>query len=373
MDDFNSKDRKYMDIALSLAQKGRYDVCPNPMVGALIVKDDRILAKGYHKKAGLAHAEIEAISNIKKDSGGKTLYVTLEPCNIWAKTPPCTDAIIKGGFSDVVIACLDPNPKINGAGIKALEKAGIRVRCGLLKERAERLNEIFFKHIRQKLPFVCAKMASSIDGKTAADDSSSKWITSDKAREMVQDLRRQYRCIATGINTIICDDATLLPRIKGLGTDFFINYHRVVFDSDLRISLDSNIVRTADVSKVIIFSKNPDKAKQDKLAEKGVDVININIKAGDEPFLKTSMRILYERYGIVSVLIESGQTLLSSFLGEGLVDKFLFFLAPKIIGKSRYGLFDGFEIEDITKAYELVFDDIKKTGTDIVLSAYPRN
>ncbi len=374
MENFNIEDKKYMNIALGLAEKGRFDVSPNPMVGAVIVKDGKILAKGYHRKAGMAHAEIEAMNHMKKDFGGKTMYVTLEPCNIWAKTPPCTDAIIKGGFSDVIIACLDPNPKINGSGLRALEQAGVRVRSGLLRERAEKLNEVFFKHIKQKMPFVCAKIATSIDGKIAADDSGSKWITSPKARKMVQNIRREYQCVATGINTVNCDDATLLPRINDLGMDFYKDYTRVIFDSELRISLDSNMVSTADISKVIIFTKkSQDKSKPDLLKKKGIDVIYMDEHIIEGSLLKAAMKILYKRYGIVSVLIESGRTLLSSFLREGLIDKFVFFLAPKIIGKSRYGFFDGYEIKDISKAYEIVFESIKKVGPDIIINAYPKD
>jgi diaminohydroxyphosphoribosylaminopyrimidine deaminase / 5-amino-6-(5-phosphoribosylamino)uracil reductase len=374
MDQFSREDKKYMNIALSLARKGRFDVAPNPMVGAVIVKDDKVLAQGYHRKAGTAHAEIDAMANIQQDMDGKKMYVTLEPCNIWAKTPPCTDALIKGGFSEVIIACLDPNPQINGAGAAALEKAGIKVKSGLFKEKAEKLNEVFFKHIKQKTPFLCAKIAASVDGKIAADDSSSKWITSSQARKIVQDMRRQYRCVATGINTVLCDNATLLPRIKDLDMDFYKNYFRVVFDNELRIGLDANIIRTADLSKVILVARKPkDTQKADLLKKKGIDILYIENRDTKKPMLKPTLEILYQQYGVTSVLIESGKTLLSSFLREGLIDKFVFFLAPKIIGKSRYGFFDDFEIENITSAYGLVFESVKKAGPDLIINAYPKD
>lgn len=374
MDQFNREDKKYMNIALSLASKGRFDVAPNPMVGAVIVKDGKVLAQGYHRKAGAAHAEIDAMANIKEDIDGKKMYVTLEPCNIWAKTPPCTDALIKGGFSEIIIACLDPNPEINGAGVAALKKAGIRVKSGLCKEKAERLNEVFFKHIKQKMPFICAKIAASVDGKIAADDSSSKWITSPQARKMVQDIRRQYRCVVTGINTVLCDNATLLPRVKNLDMDFYKNYFRIIFDNELRIGLDSNIISTADLSKVIIFTQKPkDEQKADLLKKKGIDILYMDNRDTKKPILKPALEILYQKYGVTSVLIECGKTLLSSFLREGLIDKFVFFFAPKIIGKSRYGFFDDFEIENIKSAYGLVFESVKKVGPDLIINAYPKD
>jgi diaminohydroxyphosphoribosylaminopyrimidine deaminase / 5-amino-6-(5-phosphoribosylamino)uracil reductase len=369
MEDFNSEDKKFMNMALELAKKGRYSVAPNPMVGAVIVKDGRVISKGYHKKAGMPHAEIEAISKLKEDTRGKKMYVTLEPCNIWAKTPPCTDALINSGFTEIIMASYDPNPRINGGGSKVLRDSGIKVRTGLLKEKAEKLNEIFFKHMGYGMPFVCAKVASSIDGKIAADDSSSKWITSAESRRMVQDLRRQYKCVATGINTIICDDATLLPNTKKTSEDLYDHYYRVVFDSRLRISADSNLVKTSMLSKVIVFTNSQETSKIEFLRGKGIDVIVTDSSS----CLKDALRVLYEKYEVVSVLIEAGKTLLSSFLREGLIDKFVFFIAPKIIGKSRYGFFDSLENRNISDAYEIDFDSFKKIGPDITINAYPKD
>src|SRR4030066_1239833 len=202
INEFTENDKKYMRIAINLAQKAKGFTGPNPVVGAVIVKGDKIISKGYHKKAGSAHAEIEAINacSNKAELKGSRMYVTLEPCSIYGKTPPCVDAIIKHGFAEIVIGSTDFNPRINGRGIKALEKAGIKVRAGLFKEEIKKQNEIFFKHITTASPFICCKIASSIDGKTATRYSDSKWITSVESRKTVQKIRMEYDCVMTGIN-----------------------------------------------------------------------------------------------------------------------------------------------------------------------------
>ena len=213
---FSDYDRKIMELAIRLAEKARGMTSPNPMVGSVIVKDGKILSSGYHRKAGGPHAEIEAIDSFSDKAGLKnaSLYVTLEPCSLYGKTPPCTDAIIKHGFSEVIIGSMDPNPEINGRGIDKLRKAGIRVRYGLLEERIARQNETFFKHIVTGRPFMTLKIASSIDGKTAVKSGDSKWITGIRSRQLVQRTRKEYDCILTGINTVIKDDPLLYPRRK---------------------------------------------------------------------------------------------------------------------------------------------------------------
>src|SRR5665647_1507294 len=214
INEFTENDKKYMRIAINLAQKAKGYTSPNPVVGAIIVRDGTIISKGYHKKAGCAHAEIEAINacSNKVALKGSIMYVTLEPCSIYGKTPPCVDAIIKHGFAEIVIGSTDFNPRINGKGAEALKKAGIKVRVGLFKEEIKRQNEIFFKHITAASSFICCKIASSIDGKIAAKSSDSKWITSVESRKIVQKIRIEYDCVMTGINTVLIDNPLLYPR-----------------------------------------------------------------------------------------------------------------------------------------------------------------
>ncbi len=388
-DGFTSDDIKYMKLAVKLAEKGRGKTSPNPMVGAVIVKDGKIISKGYHKKAGCAHAEIEAIKKCKETLEGSTMYVTLEPCTIYGKTPPCADEIIKHKFKEVVIGCIDPNPLVNGRGADLIKKSGISVRKGLLKNEISVQNEIFFRNTKTNMPFVCCKIASSIDGKLATKTSDSKWITSEKSREIVQHLRKEYGCVLTGINTVLIDNPFLLPR-KKLGavcsdTDFDISenqkFYRVILDRRLRMKLNSNIVKTSKLAKTIIFTdtKNnlKNESKANKINGKNIDIIPIgtiekNSKSGRKLNIKEVLSILYKQYGITSILLEAGPTVITSFLKNNLIDKFIIFLAPKIIGgDSRYSMFSKLDIDKVKNSLKVKFASTKKTGEDIVIFAYP--
>ncbi len=388
-DGFTSDDIKYMKLAVKLAEKGRGKTSPNPMVGAVIVKDGKIISKGYHKKAGCAHAEIEAIKNCKKPLEGSTMYVTLEPCTIYGKTPPCADEIIKHKFKEVVIGCIDPNPLVNGRGADLIKKSGISVRKGLLENEISVQNEIFFKNIKTNMPFICCKIASSIDGKLAAKTSDSKWITSEKSRKIVQCLRKEYGCVLTGINTILIDNPFLLP-MKKLGaacsdTNFDISgnqkFYRVILDRRLRMKLNSNIVKTSKLAKTIIFTdtKNnlKNKSKANKINGKNIDTIPIgtigkNSKSSKKLNIKEGLSILHKRYGITSILLEAGPTVITSFLKNNLIDKFIIFLAPKIIGgDSKYSMFSKLDIDKVKNSLKVKFASIKKTGEDVVIFAYP--
>jgi diaminohydroxyphosphoribosylaminopyrimidine deaminase/5-amino-6-(5-phosphoribosylamino)uracil reductase len=388
-DGFVSDDIKYMKLAVKLAEKGRGKTSPNPMVGAVIVKDGKIISKGYHKKAGCAHAEIEAIKNCKELLEGSTMYVTLEPCTIYGKTPPCADEIIKHKFKEVVIGCIDPNPLVNGRGVDLIKKSGISVRKGLLKNEISAQNEIFFKNIKTNMPFVCCKIASSIDGKLATKTSDSKWITSEKSRKIVQHLRKEYGCVLTGINTVLADNPFLLPR-KKLGAvysnaDFDISenqkFYRVILDRRLRIKLDSNIVKTSNLAKTIIFTdtKNnlKNKSKANKIKEEGIDIMLVDTigKSGKDSRkldIKEILDILYKQYGITSILLEAGPTVITSFLKSNLIDKFIIFLAPKIIGgDSKYSMFSKLDIDKVKNSLKVKFAGTKKIGEDVVIFAYP--
>ncbi|MHB1346380.1 MAG: bifunctional diaminohydroxyphosphoribosylaminopyrimidine deaminase/5-amino-6-(5-phosphoribosylamino)uracil reductase RibD [Candidatus Humimicrobiaceae bacterium] len=419
---FSNEDKKFMNTAYMLAEKGRGTTSPNPMVGAVIVKDGKMISSGYHKMAGSPHAEINAINAAKTIPEGSKIYVTLEPCSFYGKTGPCTEAIIKNRFSEVIISVLDPNPKVNGQGARILEEAGIMVKTGLMEEKAKRQNEIFFKHIIKKRPFVCAKIASSVDGKLAASSGDSKWITSMASRSLVQSIRFEYGCILTGINTILKDDPLLFPRkdisrkinldtLKDLShilisrkivlNDKFeksqkniyeySRFTRVILDSNLSLDLKSGIVKTAKFVKTILFAseesiqskKNADKIG--KLISSGIELAGVkksedyartdSIKRSPAMLdLKEVLAYLYINHEITSILVEAGPTLVSSFLKEELIDKFLIFIAPKIIGgESIYDMFSGLNIKDMSEVLSLKFSKVRKVGPDLLLEVYPSN
>lgn len=399
--EFTENDKKYMRIAINLAQKAKGYTSPNPVVGAVIVRNGIIISKGYHKKAGSVHAEIEAINacNNKTELKSSSMYVTLEPCSIYGKTPPCVDAIIKHGFAEIVIGSTDFNPRINGNGIKALEKAGIKVRVGLFREEIKRQNEIFFKHITAASPFVCCKIASSIDGKIAAKSSDSKWISSGQSRKIVQKIRTEYDCIMTGINTVLIDDPLLYPRkTSDFGSTMLPDirkgkqFYRVVLDSGLKLPFDSNIVRTSNFIKTIVFTSN--KISKDDfdhragyLSQKNIDIVKVNSYQSENKKtllldLKEILVKLYSDHGITSVLLESGPALVTEFLKNNLIDKFIFFLAPKIIGgDSNFNMFSSLNINKIDDVLRINFETVKKiktigsgkgsADTDIIIIAYP--
>jgi len=382
---FDENDKKYMNEAIRLAEKGKGKTAPNPMVGAVIVKNGKVIGKGYHHKAGSAHAEIDAISNSHGPVRGSTIYISLEPCTMHGKTPPCTEALIKHGFNEVVIGSGDPNPEVNGNGIKLLKKAGIKVRHGLFADKVASQNEVFFKHIRTGKPFVCAKIASSIDGRLATGTSDSKWITSIESRKKVQKLRKEYNCVLTGINTVIADNPTLYPKkdIERPPEDLnniaaANNFYRVILDSSLKLSLDSNIVKTAGIVKTIIFS-SPGSGKKypgkvNRLKDSGIDLLfsrQLKHKGLD---ITKILETLYKKYGITSVLLECGPTLLTSFLKKNQIDKFIIFFAPKIIGgDNKFNMFGDLGVKKMKDSINLEFGVFKKEGPDLSITLYPSN
>ncbi|MBM3708940.1 MAG: bifunctional diaminohydroxyphosphoribosylaminopyrimidine deaminase/5-amino-6-(5-phosphoribosylamino)uracil reductase RibD [Actinobacteria bacterium] len=375
--DFSTEDIKFMKLAVKLAGRAKGMTNPNPLVGAVIVKNGNIIATGYHKIFGGPHAEIEAINAVenKKILNGAKIYVTLEPCSITGKTPPCVDSLIKYGFSEVIIGSVDPNPMVNSSGIKKLQSAKIKVRAGLLKDIIARQNEIFFKHIKTKRPFICCKIAASIDGKVAAKTSNSKWITGETSRKTVQDIRREFECILTGINTVTADNPYLYPRKESTVKPLLEKnrkFYRAVLDLNLKISPYSNIVKTAREVKTLIFTADDILAKTKLLSEKGVELISVGRINSVKLDIKEVLKILYDRYKITSILVESGPTLLTELLRENLVDKFYFFIAPKIIGgDSIYNIFSELNISNVNEAIKLKFEKIKKIGEDILITAYP--
>jgi len=384
---FTEQDKIFMRQAIGLAEKGRGRTRPNPMVGAVIVKDGKVISTGYHRRAGADHAEIDAIKNSPTPVEGADIYVTLEPCSIHGRTPPCTDALVQNGFKKVIIGAVDPNSKVNGNGIRKLKDAGIEVLSGLFSQEIATQNEIFFKNMNSGLPFVCAKIASSIDGKLAARTSDSKWITSAVSREMVQKMRMEYGCVLTGINTVMADDPTLFPKtdpggaiednLKSFLAVKHRDYFRIILDTELKILLDSNIAKTAHDINTIIFASGRSREKtgtRKKVEELKGSKISLEFLKGARPEPEEVLKILFNKYGIVSVMLEAGPAILTSFLTEKLIDKFIIFLAPKIIGgDSPYNMFSKLENDYISDSMDLEFSSYKKIGSDLMVTAYPKN
>ncbi|MFO8016310.1 MAG: bifunctional diaminohydroxyphosphoribosylaminopyrimidine deaminase/5-amino-6-(5-phosphoribosylamino)uracil reductase RibD [Candidatus Woesearchaeota archaeon] len=357
------QDHHFMGLALELAAKGKGRTSPNPSVGAVIVRDGEVVGKGYHKKAGKAHAEISAIRSVKDKRllKGSTLYITMEPCSHYGRTGPCTDAAIKAGISRVVAAMIDPNPISNGRGFQLLRNAGIKVRSGVREDEARRLNEAYISFITTKKPFVLLKAAMSMDGKIATRTGSSKWISSKESRRYAHKLRNDADAVMVGINTALHDNPRLTCRIRG-GKDPL----RLILDSRLRIPLDSNIL--SDGNAMMATTNQCDKEKKKKLEEMGIGVIVVN-KRG-KVRLKKLMKELSVR-GIINVMIEGGSEVAASAVKEGIVDKVVYFVAPKIIGGSRaktpIGGRGAGAMEEVLTLRDV---ELRKTGCDVIIEGY---
>ncbi|MCT4563722.1 MAG: bifunctional diaminohydroxyphosphoribosylaminopyrimidine deaminase/5-amino-6-(5-phosphoribosylamino)uracil reductase RibD [Maledivibacter sp.] len=357
----------FMKRALELAKKGAGFVNPNPMVGSVIVKNGDIIGEGYHKFFGGNHAEIEALSSLTTDPRGSTMYVTLEPCSHYGKTPPCVNAIIESGIKRVVVAMLDPNPLVAGNGIKILRENDIEVITGTLEADAKKLNEIFIKYITTKLPFCLLKSAMSLDGKIATRFSDSKWITGIESREYVHKLRHKYSAIMVGVNTVLVDNPQLTTRIPNFKGN---NPTRIIVDSKCRIPLDANVVKKISKARTIIATtKMADPKKIEMLNDKGVEVLVIPSK--DE---KVDLNILMERLGqrdIDSILLEGGGTLNYSALDAGIVDKINYFIAPKIIGGTTAKTpVEGTGVSLVKNAFSVNDIVTHKFGQDIMIEGY---
>ncbi len=355
-------DMLFMKRALSLARRAQGMTSPNPMVGAVLVKKGRIIAEGYHKKAGTPHAEVIAIDAAGNQASGSTLYVTLEPCCHQDKrTPPCTDKITASGIRNVIIAMKDPNPKVSGKGILSLERAGIKVACGVLEEQARTLNEFYVKHITQRMPFVVLKVAMTLDGKIATPLGESKWITGDPARKDVHRLRGRVDAILSAIGTVKADDPQLTCRMGKRR-----NPVRVIIDPNFEITPQARVLSCPP--RTILVTRTPASLrKKDVLSEKGVLFIEHELERID---LSRLMKQLYE-VGITSVLIEGGSSLNSSCLEAGIVDKVIFYIAPIIIGgKDSFPAVGGAIFRDIDNAIRLTRSVVRRIGKDIVVEGY---
>lgn len=355
----------YMNLALqnALSMKGQTD--PNPLVGSVIVNDNRIVGIGAHLKAGEPHAEIHALAMAGEKAKGGTIYVTLEPCSHHGRTGPCAEAIVRAGLKKVVVATLDPNPIVAGRGIKILEDAGIEVVVGVCGEQSNKMNEVFNKFIVEKIPFVIMKSAATLDGKIATHTSDSKWITSEEARNDVHQLRNEVGAILVGVNTVIKDNPELTTRIPN-GR----NPVRVILDSSLKIPLNSKVINDNQAETWVFTSGQHSEQKKIELENLGVKVfVTTDQRRVD---LVETLKILGE-HSISSLLVEGGGEVNASFMSQKLVDKLVLYLAPKLIGgKSAPTFLEGIGIEKMGQAIEFSSIEFSKIGPDYKFTGYPQ-
>ncbi len=357
--------RDFMSRALELAERGRGRVEPNPLVGAVVVRDGRIVGEGFHERFGGPHAEVNAIAAAGDACRGATLYVTLEPCTHYGKTPPCVDAIIQAGFTRVVAAMIDPDPRNQGRGIEKLRQAGIEAEVGLLEPEARRLNAPFIKLTTRSLPFVTAKWAMSLDGKIATRTGDSRWVSSEPARELVHDLRGKADAILVGIGTALTDDPLLTARPPGPRTA-----SRIVADSRARLPLTSQLVQTAAEAPVVVATTSaaPEERRR-ALAEAGVEVLVLPARDGHVS-LPDLMAELGKRR-MTNVLIEGGGELFASAIRDGVVDKLLVFVAPKLIGgRDAPTPLEGEGVATVADAIEVREWSVRRVGDDALIEAW---
>lgn len=360
-------DLSFIKKALALAKKGIGQVSPNPLVGALLVKDGVIVGKGFHTYEAKTHAEAKAIAAAGEKARGSTLYINLEPCSHRGRTPPCADAIIQAGIKRVVASLQDPNPDVSGEGLRRLRAAGIEVDVGLYRHRAARLNETFIKYIQYKTPFVLLKAGMSLDGKIATKTGQSKWITSSRAREYVQKLRWEYDAVLVGVNTVIRDDPELTLRINKPKHRPLI---KVILDSQLRTPLNSRTLRPQDRGRVIIFTSEKSKPEGRKaLEERGVTV-HIAPTKNNHIDLSYVCKTLGQEQ-VSSLMIEGGSEVNWNALEQKVVDKVVFIAASKIVGgKQAVPVVGGEGIESLSSCFHLNQMKAFSLGSDIVIEGY---
>lgn len=361
-------DTKFMREALRQARKGFGRTSPNPAVGAVIVENGIVIAKGYHEKAGLPHAEINAIKKADEKASGCTLYVTLEPCNHYGRTPPCTESILKAGISRVVVGMKDPNPNVSGGGSEFLQKNGIDVISGVLEKECRDLNEAFLKYTLEKRPFVIAKAAVTLDGWTATATGHSKWITNDKSRQYVHRLRDQVDAVMVGVGTVLADDPQLTTRLKrGRGKDPL----RIVIDSCLRTPPDAKVVNhTSSADTIIAVGSEVPATALERFEKNGVWTMSCPTTNGRID-LTALMDILAEK-SVSSILLEGGATLAGAMLRKKLVDKYHVFTAPKILGGGDgIPMVAGVGPKKMDHSVLLKDVQFRRFGNDIMVTGYP--
>jgi len=352
-------DEFYMKRALILAAKARYSTSPNPMVGALLVKDGRIISEDFHKRPGTPHAEALAIEKAGKDAQGSILYINLEPCcHTDKRTPPCTKAIINASIKEVVIGMADPNTMVSGKGILELQNAGIKVRSGILEREAKKLNEAYIKYITTGKPFVILKIAMTLDGKIATPEGQSQWITSEKSRRLVHRLRSSVDAVITAIGTIKADNPELTARIKA-GK----NPKRIIIDPNLEIAMNAKVLQVPPETILVTRIENN---KSNNIEKSGAKILYFKEKL--------DLNWLMEKLGekeISTALIEGGSSLNAHALEEGIVDKVMVFIAPKIIGgRESFPAVGGKSFKQLEEAFRLKDIKIRRIGEDILIEGY---
>lgn len=361
-------DEKYMQLALDLAASARGNTNPNPLVGAVIVKDGVIVGTGLHRKAGEPHAEVHAFRMAGEHAKGATLYVTLEPCSHYGKTPPCANLVKESAVSRVVVAMQDPNPSVAGRGIKLLREAGIEVEVGVLEDQSRRLNERFIHNMLTKRPFVLSKYAMTLDGKIAAHTGHSKWVTGEAAREDVHHIRHEVDGILVGVGTVIADNPTLTTRLKkGYGK----NPVRIIMDSTLRIPSQANVLNVAEAKTIVICSDDVAQEKITTLEDKGVTVIPVRHE--QEGLVIDEMLEKLYLLGITDILVEGGSAVNASFLQSGAINKYVIYVAPKVLGGGlSLTPIAGHSPTSMDEARDVEFDSFDKVGQDLRIIAYPK-
>ncbi|MEW5895108.1 MAG: bifunctional diaminohydroxyphosphoribosylaminopyrimidine deaminase/5-amino-6-(5-phosphoribosylamino)uracil reductase RibD [Candidatus Omnitrophota bacterium] len=356
-------DVECMQRALDLAKKGIGRTNPNPAVGCVIVKNDRIIGEGWHRRCGGPHAEILALRNAGAGTSGATMFLTLEPCYHQGRTPPCVDAVSRSGVKRVVIAMPDPNPKVRGRSIKKLRSAGIPVETGVLEQEAREINRPFIKWITSRIPLVTIKTAQTMDGKIASSDGQSKWITSESARKYTRTFRNQFDAILVGINTVLSDEPELNPGIHSKP------WTKIVLDSRLRIPLNAKLFRDF---KTIVVATETRGQKATRLKRQGVEVLSLPVELNGRFSFETLLKELGKRE-ITNVLIEGGSGAIGSALKEKAADRFLTVIAPKIIGDQQaVSAVDGLKIKDVNKAVRLEVEKVSEIGGDWVFEGNVR-
>ncbi|WYP28185.1 bifunctional diaminohydroxyphosphoribosylaminopyrimidine deaminase/5-amino-6-(5-phosphoribosylamino)uracil reductase RibD [Alkalihalobacillus sp. FSL W8-0930] len=350
-------DQEFMKLALTLAQSAKGQTSPNPMVGAVVVNDGRIVGTGAHLKAGEAHAEVHALHMAQDQAEGATIYVTLEPCSHYGRTPPCAKRIIESGIKRVVVACVDSNPEVGGKGVKMLEEAGIEVEVGVCEKKALELNRAFFHFIKTHRPYVTLKSASTLDGKTATVSGESKWITGAEARMDGHRLRHDHDAILVGVGTVLADNPSLTTRLEGA-----VSRHpmRVVLDSKLRTPLNAQIVTDHLIQTVIFTLETASEEREKHLTNQGVQVIRLKTLTIGDVLLELGKR------EVQTILIEGGAETHGSFIKEGYVNEVVQYLAPKLVGgRLASPVVGGEGINHLNDALQLQIQSVTQLGEDI--------
>jgi len=352
-----------MKRALRLARKGEGWVSPNPMVGSVVVKNDRIIGEGYHRKFGQAHAEINALDSVTESAQGSTIYVTLEPCSHYGKTPPCVERLITSRPERVVIGTTDPNPLVAGKGIEALQRHGIQVSVGILEAACREMNESFFKFIQHRVPFVTLKYAQTLDGRIATATGHSRWISSLPSRRFAHRLRHAHDAIMVGIGTILSDDPELTVRlVRGR------NPLRIILDSHLRIPMKARVLQDQDsAGTLMVTTYSADQEKLSRLKDLGIDTLILPA----DPSGRIDLHALLQKLGtrnIASVLAEGGSDVLTALLAQDLADRLVAIVAPKIAGRGIEAV-GQLHITNMENAIGLIFRKIFRNGDDLILDS----